>query len=259
MKTENCFGNVKLDEVYFNRIGENKRGKRLHFLQMHHRYELVYRLSGHVVGKFDETHFDGKPDVIEIMPRRRVSEYYVDIKEPGESVIIYFFTDNDFTDTIMTFDASDKPRLRELFLKINTLWKKHNDGYYYKCMVVFYEILNEIRRFQPDYAPKSMQERISPGVSYLHERCYDPYFSYARLSDICGMSYTYFKKIFISQYKMSPIKYITMLRMNRAAELLMQGKLKIGEISEMVGYQNSYYFGRVFKNYFGCPPSEYKK
>ena len=58
---------------------------------------------------------------------------------------------------------------------------------------------------------------------------------------------------------MSPIKYITMLRMNRAAELLMQGKLKIGEISDMVGYQNSYYFGRVFKNYFGCPPSEYKK
>jgi two-component system response regulator YesN len=48
-------------------------------------------------------------------------------------------------------------------------------------------------------------------------------------------------------------------RIERSKELLVQSDLKINEISKQVGYSNSYYFIKVFKDMMGLTPGEYKK
>jgi len=47
--------------------------------------------------------------------------------------------------------------------------------------------------------------------------------------------------------------------MKNAARLLNDVRYRIYEISDMVGYSNSFNFTRTFKNYFGMTPSEYRK
>ncbi|OXM85739.1 helix-turn-helix transcriptional regulator [Paenibacillus rigui] len=49
----------------------------------------------------------------------------------------------------------------------------------------------------------------------------------------------------------------TKLRMNHALELIRSTSLNVSEISKRLGYQNPYYFSRVFKKVFGESPSAY--
>lgn len=53
-------------------------------------------------------------------------------------------------------------------------------------------------------------------------------------------------------------EYIKELKIEEAKELLRKSNVKIYKISEMVGYNNPYYFSRVFKRSTGRTPSEYR-
>ena len=47
--------------------------------------------------------------------------------------------------------------------------------------------------------------------------------------------------------------------MENAKEILEQGKYKVYEVSQMVGYHSEKYFFRIFKQYTGCSPTEYSR
>lgn len=68
----------------------------------------------------------------------------------------------------------------------------------------------------------------------------------------------YFSQIFKSQMGMNFIDYLNEVRIERAKELLKDGRLKIYEVAEQSGYQNYKYFNTVFKKYTGYSPKEYR-
>lgn len=68
---------------------------------------------------------------------------------------------------------------------------------------------------------------------------------------------TYFSRIFKQYTGNTFTDYLVELRMERAKKLLKEGKYKVYEISQKVGYQSEKYFFRVFKQYTGCSPIEY--
>jgi YesN/AraC family two-component response regulator len=53
--------------------------------------------------------------------------------------------------------------------------------------------------------------------------------------------------------------YISSLRIQRAKELLRDESLSIQEIAEIVGYNDYFYFTKVFKKVEGISPSKYRK
>ena len=58
---------------------------------------------------------------------------------------------------------------------------------------------------------------------------------------------------------MSPNQYLQDARMERAAELLLQGELTVSEISYKIGIQDPSYFNKCFKAKYGVVPSKYGK
>lgn len=54
-------------------------------------------------------------------------------------------------------------------------------------------------------------------------------------------------------------EYISQLRIQRAKELLADESLSIQEIAEIVGYNDYFYFTKVFKKIQGISPSKYRK
>lgn len=52
-------------------------------------------------------------------------------------------------------------------------------------------------------------------------------------------------------------EYVAMQKIERAKELLKQGQFKVYEIAEQLGFENAFYFSRVFKKFEGCSPREY--
>jgi two-component system, cell cycle response regulator len=58
---------------------------------------------------------------------------------------------------------------------------------------------------------------------------------------------------------LSPNDLIKISRLKKAAQLLAEGKFKINEISDMVGFTSQHHFGRCFVKQFGMTPSEFQE
>lgn len=58
---------------------------------------------------------------------------------------------------------------------------------------------------------------------------------------------------------LTPNELIRIARLKKAAELILQGELKIFEISEAVGFSSQSYFSRAFTQQLGMSPTEYGK
>ena len=81
----------------------------------------------------------------------------------------------------------------------------------------------------------------------------------ATLSDQFGFSASYLSILFKKVIGSSPNEYITECRMKHARWLLeVDPDLEIREVAAAAGYDDPYYFTRVFKTQNGCTPSEYK-
>ena len=78
------------------------------------------------------------------------------------------------------------------------------------------------------------------------------------LADTVKMNPAYLSNLFKETVKMSYIKYLTKIRMEKAKELLRQG-MKVTEVSEEAGYHDYRYFSQVFKKYEHMLPNEYKE
>lgn len=74
--------------------------------------------------------------------------------------------------------------------------------------------------------------------------------------------YDYLRKLFKKEVGMSPLEYMTNLRMKSAETLLTAmwtNEYTVAEIAQMCGFEDALYFSRVFKKHFGCSPSGYTK
>ena len=78
------------------------------------------------------------------------------------------------------------------------------------------------------------------------------------LSEIMHISPAYISKIFKEETGSSPIQYLIQIRMDMAKSFLASPEVSIKEVSNKVGYQDAYYFSRLFKKHYGVSPSAYR-
>ena len=221
-------------------------------------FELVYFISSENITSFDGKIIHNKPGCLEFLPKLDYDvEYIVDRIVVGECIDIHFDTDFPLPTEAFGLNLSDNKNLKQMFTKMYSVWLSKKEGYYYKCMELFYGILGEIQKTRSSYLPNSKYDKIKPGIDYISEHCFDENFDYSEPSRLCGISYSYFKRLFIEKYNCNPNEYVNSRKLERACELLGTGYYTIGEIALAVGYSNVYYFSKVFKEKYGCPPSRY--
>lgn len=78
------------------------------------------------------------------------------------------------------------------------------------------------------------------------------------LGKVANFSAGYLEKIFKAEIGKSMGNYMIDKRIERARELLSEGKLNVSEVSVAVGYDNFTYFARLFKNRVGISPRCYR-
>ncbi|AGF58047.1 two-component system response regulator YesN [Clostridium saccharoperbutylacetonicum] len=74
-----------------------------------------------------------------------------------------------------------------------------------------------------------------------------------------NISKNYLCSIFKQQTGENFLEYTTKAKMERAKILLKKYNYKVYEVSDMLGYKETAYFGKLFKKYTGYTPAEYKK
>lgn len=95
--------------------------------------------------------------------------------------------------------------------------------------------------------------------NYIQTHYHNP-ISLQSLSETFGFAPSYLSRIYREHKGQSPIDYVIKLRMNKAKELLLlEPALPLKQISDAIGYEDAFYFSRLFKSQIGCSPSEFKK
>lgn len=219
-------------------------------------YELIYFFEGSDTCRFEDTVIYDKPGSVRYLPRHRgEGEYRVWNITPGYCVDIFFETESPMPDRAM--GLTGQQGLADLFLKIYHLWSRKEPGYYSKVMSVLYEIIHRLNR-QSRGSYSSAGRKLESAHAYILENYKNPQFDYRALCAVTGFSYSHFQNLFRSHYHLSPVKYVTRLRVDYAKELLLSKRYTVTEIAAMCGFENVYYFSRVFKEVTGVPPKQYR-
>jgi len=100
-------------------------------------------------------------------------------------------------------------------------------------------------------------DRISDAVTYINTH-YTGITSVSELADQFGMERRRFAYLFAQSTGMSPVQYITDIRLKIARDLLETTNDPVARIAEYVGYPDSLYFSRLFKKHIGMAPSAYR-
>lgn len=96
---------------------------------------------------------------------------------------------------------------------------------------------------------------VSRTIAYMHKNYSDPELTLNNLAqNELFVTYNHMSRVFKDEIGMSFSQYLTQIRMKKAIELLQDGKYKLYEISEMVGYKNYESFSRTFKSYYHKSP-----
>ncbi|MEP6684035.1 MAG: two-component regulator propeller domain-containing protein [Parafilimonas sp.] len=145
----------------------------------------------------------------------------------------------------------EKPFVLEyLVAQINSLLNNRNHTKEYYA----HSPLAHIKGIAPTKADKKFLEELQ---NIIDENIMDKDLDVDTLSKMMNMSRgTFYRKI-KGLSDLTPNELINLSRLKKAAELLAEGKYKINEVANMVGYNLNSNFSRDFHKQFDVTPSEY--
>ncbi len=82
--------------------------------------------------------------------------------------------------------------------------------------------------------------------------------SISKLAKKVNLSETHFRRLFKQKTGRSPKDYIISRKISRAKEYLSRGKT-IKETADLLGFDDLFYFMRLFRKVAGCPPGKFQK
>ena len=101
--------------------------------------------------------------------------------------------------------------------------------------------------------------RIIERIQAIVREEYKNDISLDELAGRVGMAPAYVSYLFKKETGSNLIKYITDYRMEKARRFLEDSGMKIVQVGKACGYENQPYFNRLFKNYYGMTPKQYRE
>jgi two-component system response regulator YesN len=105
----------------------------------------------------------------------------------------------------------------------------------------------------------SKSRRIIRDVEAIIHKSYHLNLTIQQLAADVFMSPGHLQTLFKKETGQTINDYITYVRLQRAQALLDEPSIKIYEVANQVGYQDTYYFTKIFKKTVGVNPNEYRE
>jgi AraC-like DNA-binding protein len=110
----------------------------------------------------------------------------------------------------------------------------------------------------PDAASRASCERAELTISYMKAHLNQP-LQVPKLAAMVNVSPSHFFALFKRHTGFSPIDFFIRLRMSRARELLDHTAASVKEVAAALGYDDPFYFSRVFKAVYHQAPTLYRQ
>ena len=119
-----------------------------------------------------------------------------------------------------------------------------------------------LRQIRRDRRPRPTDDAVPPALLHTKRYIEAHYADRLTLNELARHAHlapTYFCAQFKHHFGATPIDYVVRLRLHRAAYLLRNQNLRIGDIARAVGYSDVYHFSKLFKKNYGLSPRDMRR
>jgi len=119
-----------------------------------------------------------------------------------------------------------------------------------------------LRYFYNETMKKSSNKKLSEAVKAAVEFIdlnYDQQIKLADIANEVNLSVSRISHLFKEQMNLTPIEYLTEVRINHAKKLLKTNKITWQQIAFETGFSSENYFARTFKNKTGKTPKQFQE
>lgn len=117
----------------------------------------------------------------------------------------------------------------------------------------------EHQRIEPNPFDTIQDRLIKKALVMIQRRAFRSPITIKEIASQLGLSNVQFSRRFAQAVGIPPVEYLSSLRMRKARNYLLETDRTIEDIANLVGYQNGFYFSRMFKQKVGINPSEFRK
>ncbi|GGI46509.1 DNA-binding response regulator [Paenibacillus marchantiophytorum] len=110
-----------------------------------------------------------------------------------------------------------------------------------------------------DVHSPEFSKKVIKDILKLIEDNYMSDISLKWIADHVFLTQTYLSYLFSKEVGQTLVRYMTLVRMQKAEELLRGTNLTIADISQKVGFMNNSYFCKIFKQYHGQSPAKFRE
>lgn len=145
-----------------------------------------------------------------------------------------------------------------LFAELAAYWESSHQQNSLKCRSMLMNIIHELILYFQSNTRTSREQYIIDTVSVYIEKNYYKKITLESLATLTDLNPTYFGYVFKSCMNITPIEYLNQIRILAATKLLQEGS-SISEAAFSTGFNDPFYFSKVFKKIKGISPREFKK
>ncbi|WP_167958148.1 response regulator transcription factor [Anaerosporobacter faecicola] len=147
---------------------------------------------------------------------------------------------------------------------INEIFSDYPDGYHsiYR-QTTMEQLLSWLEFFSTNicmYLQKhhksSKEELVDKIMDYINDHIEEK-LTLNEIASEFGITPNYLSLIFKKESNVGFSEYITSRKISKAKQMMVSGNYKIYEIADQLGFENAFYFSKVFKKVEGCSPRDY--
>lgn len=226
---------------------------------------LIYCTGGRGFIEIEGQKIELQSNKLFCIPKNAGHKYYADEKDPwsilwvhfkGENVK-YFPLNNKEVRQLGSSEANE--RLMYLFkLLIDMLEINYTLGNFIYEAQVLALILAEIYYRESSLDLDKQNQYLRKAIHYMY-RNLDKDLTLEDIAEHMKLSKSYLNNIFNKYANRAPIDFYIYLKMQQACKYFRMTDMKVYEVGKKLGYEDQYYFSRIFKKMIGISPMAYKK
>lgn len=230
-------------------------------------YQLIYVRKGVVYYRVDDTWAKVKEGNMFIYRPDQPQYYYYLLGDQPEVYWIHFFGSE--AEALITnlqfagrhfYNVGLKSEYFTLFENIIRELQVKRKNYITLANVYLETLLCMMSRTMSEINENSyvLNNRMEE-ILHLFQQHYNTDLNIHEYAKRANISICWFIRSFRAYTGLTPQQFIIQMRINRAKELLAYSSFNISEIASVVGYDDQFYFSRIFKKMTGMSPSAYQQ
>jgi AraC family transcriptional regulator, arabinose operon regulatory protein len=230
---------------------------------------LIYCVDGEGEIKLKETTHAISADHFFIIPAGMAHAYYSDEQNPWSIYWIHFSGDKSgiysrFSCQTMAIERSKTSRISdrvdlfsEIFRNLDRGFSIETLEYVNLCLPHLLASFTHLSQFRL-IKESGEKDPVAQSINFMLENVTKK-LKLEEIASETSLSASHYSRLFLNRTGHSPIDYFIQLKIQRACRLLDNSGWMIADVSREIGFDDQFYFSRVFRKVMGMTPGKYRK